>query len=73
MQIVSFISMFAIFYSVTACTGGNEEGLCAYRQEMSMFGTMTMLSLIGLRYVKGKKKNKEKKASRNVNPENKRD
>ena len=40
---------------------------------MSMFGTMTMLSLIGLRYVKGKKKNKEKKASRNVNPENKRD
>ena len=70
MQLVSFIAMAIIFYSITVCSGGNDEGICAYRQEMSMLGTATMLTLIGLRYVKDKKKNK---ANKKPNPELKRD
>ena len=62
MQIISFLAMLVIFYSVVACEAGSTEGICAYRQEMTMGGAGIMLALIGLRY--GQKKAKGKEAKR---------
>lgn len=64
MQLVSFIAMFMVFYSVTACSADSQEGICQYRQQMSMVGTMAMLGLMGLRFVKDKQKNKKNKAKK---------
>ena len=75
MQILSFVGMIIIFYSIVACNADDTEGLCAYRQEMSLGGAGIMLALIGLRYgqKKGKDKKKAKKASntegQNINKE----
>ena len=60
MQLVSFLAMFMVFYSVTACSADSQEGICKYRQQMSMAGTIAMLGLMGLRFVKDKQKNKKK-------------
>jgi hypothetical protein len=60
MQVLSFISMGLIFYTITVCSTDDVDGVCAYRQEMSMVGTCIMLGMIGLRYVRDKTKNKKK-------------
>lgn len=60
MQIVSFVGMIIIFYSIVACDANETEGICAYRQEMSLSGAGIMLALIGLRYGQKKGKNKKK-------------
>ena len=61
MQIVSFVAMLVIFYAVVACDSSNTEGICAFRQEMTMGGAGIMLALIGLRYGQKKAKGKENK------------
>ena len=64
--------MLLIFYSVTACSSNDTEGICGYRQEMTMAGTGIMLALIGMRYAKDKK-NKKGPVKQGVNPERKKD
>ncbi len=54
MQILSFVAMIIIFYSIVACNADSTEGICAYRQELTLSGAGIMLALIGLRY--GQKK-----------------
>jgi hypothetical protein len=59
MQAVSFIAMIIIFYAVVACDAGSTEGICSYRQELTVCGAGLMLALIGVRFSqKGKKKKK---------------
>ena len=65
--------MLVIFYSVTACSSeeSQQQGICMYKQEMSMVSTCIMISLIGLRYMKDKKKKKRPQDKKAINPESK--
>ena len=61
MQVVGFVAMLVIFYAVVACpTTDNPEGICQYKQQLTLTGAMVMLSLIGIRY--GQKNKKKRKA-----------
>ena len=61
MQIVGFVAMLVIFFSVVACPATDDpEGICVYKQELTLGGTMIMLAMIGVRYNQ-KSKNKKKK------------
>ena len=61
MQVVGFIAMLVIFYAVVACPStADPEGICRYKQELTLTGAMVMLSLIGVRY--GQKSKKKRKA-----------
>ena len=57
---MSFIAMLVIFYFITSCEADSQEGVCFYRNEVTMMAAGTMFALIGLRYMKDKKVNKKK-------------
>jgi hypothetical protein len=61
MQLVSFIAMVVIFFAVVTCPSGDEvqDGICQYRDEMTLGGAGMMLALLGVRY--GQKTDKKKK------------
>lgn len=59
MQLVAFLAMLLIFYAVVSCPEGDgQQGICKYKQELTLSGTLVMLSLIGVRYTQksGRKK-----------------
>jgi len=63
MQLLSFIGMVIIFYAMVACNGEDPQGLCVYKQEMTIGGAGIMLALLGIRFAN---KNKNKKRMRPI-------
>jgi hypothetical protein len=59
MQVLSFIGMLVIFYAIVACPSDATEGICVYKQEMTLSGAGIMMALMGIRFTqKGNKKKK---------------
>jgi len=59
MQVMSFIAMILVFYAVVACPSSATEGLCVYKQEMTLCGAGIMMALMGVRL--SQKSSKKKK------------
>ena len=55
------MTMLMIFISVVTCSGGDESGICTYKNEFMIFGAGIMMSVMGMKIFKSKDKSKKHK------------